>query len=91
MAISTFETLPTQEQAKAEQAKEQESVEKQVMSHVVPLPSSWKGGIPLVFPAQQLSVRYRHTTELSAGWRYTTATDRSIAFIRRLEVHDPHS
>jgi hypothetical protein len=53
-----------QEHTEPEQAEEHQCVAKLVVSHVVSPPCCWKGGIPPVFPARQLSVRYRYATEL---------------------------
>ena len=64
---STLWPQPRQNHAQPESCEQQEGVEKQVVSHVVPLPSRWRGGISPVFPARQLSVHYRDTTERRRG------------------------
>jgi hypothetical protein len=60
---STLWPQPRQNHAQPEYCEQQECVEKPVVSHVVPLPSRWRGGISPFFPARQLSVPYRDTTD----------------------------
>jgi hypothetical protein len=70
-----LEPRPIQEHAAPQPSAYQQGRVKPAVSYLSPLPWSWKGDVPPLKPARQLSVRCRYTTGALLSRQVREVTD----------------